>query len=184
MLPWTELAEVLRDVDVNLAPLEPGSRFNEAKSAIKWLEAALVETPTVASPTEPFCEAIRVGENGVLASSPDEWHDAIAALLADDAWRKRIGARARRDALLRWSPHLQGRRYLALLERVAAYPRQLRETTWEPVALDEPPMHVRLEPYDLPAGWDGAHRRTPRILSPRRVARGAARRLRAAAARR
>ena len=39
---WHRLPDLLRDLDVNLAPLEPGSRFNDAKSAIKWLEAALV----------------------------------------------------------------------------------------------------------------------------------------------
>ena len=49
-LPWTQLPAVIRQLDVNLAPLAPGSRFNEAKSAIKWLEAALCATPTIASP--------------------------------------------------------------------------------------------------------------------------------------
>ena len=43
--PGTACRTLLRDLDVNLAPLEPGSRFNDAKSAIKWLEAALVGTP-------------------------------------------------------------------------------------------------------------------------------------------
>ena len=52
--PWTSLPDVLHQLDVNLAPSNPGSRFNEAKSAIKWLEAALVATPTIASSTEPF----------------------------------------------------------------------------------------------------------------------------------
>ena len=66
--PWTELPGVLRDLDINLAPLEPDKSFNEAKSAIKWLEAALTRTPTVASPTLPFREAIRHGSTGLLAA--------------------------------------------------------------------------------------------------------------------
>ena len=57
---------LLRDLDVNLAPLAPDSRFNEAKSAIKWLEAALVETPTIASPSGPFREAIEDGRTGSM----------------------------------------------------------------------------------------------------------------------
>ena len=61
---------VLRTLDVNLAPLAPGSVFNEAKSAIKWLEAALVATPTVASPTEPYVAAIDHGRTGLLAAEP------------------------------------------------------------------------------------------------------------------
>jgi glycosyltransferase involved in cell wall biosynthesis len=153
MLPWTELPGVLRDLDVNLAPLEPGSIFNEAKSAIKWLEAALTSTPTIASPTEPFREAITDGHNGILATTPDEWSRAIEGLLDDADARARVGERARRDALLGWSPHLQGERYLAILERVrerVTEPRPRAGSGWVPVALDEPPTEVPLEGYELP----------------------------------
>ena len=94
-LPWHELPRLLRDLDVNLAPLAPGSRFNEAKSAIKWLEAALVETPTVASPTQPFREAIEHGVNGLLADGPDEWVERPRPLLLDDQPAPGIGRRAR-----------------------------------------------------------------------------------------
>ena len=99
--PGSSCPALLRDLDVNLAPLAPGSRFNEAKSAIKWLEAALVETPTVATPTEPFREAIDHGDTGLLAVDarrvgrrprPRCWTTARPA--------PRIGARARRRALL------------------------------------------------------------------------------------
>jgi glycosyltransferase involved in cell wall biosynthesis len=153
MLPWTELPDVLRDLDVNLAPLEPGSIFNEAKSAIKWLEAALTATPTIASPTEPFRDAITDGDNGILASTPDDWARAMEALLDDGDARARVGERARRDALLRWSPHLQGERYLGILERArrrVTEPRPRATSGWIPVVLDEPPAEVRLEGYELP----------------------------------
>ena len=72
-LPWLELPAVLRDLDVNLSPLAPGSRFNEAKSAIKWLEAALCATPTVASPTAPFREAIDRRARPACWPTTDEW---------------------------------------------------------------------------------------------------------------
>ncbi len=153
MLPWTELPGVLRDLDVNLAPLEPGSIFNEAKSAIKWLEAALTSTPTIASPTEPFREAITDGHNGILATTPDEWSRAIEGLLDDSDARARVGERARRDALVGWSPHIQGERYRAILERVrgrVTEPRPRESSGWVPVALDEPPTEVPLEGYELP----------------------------------
>jgi hypothetical protein len=154
-VPWHQVPELLRDLDVNLAPLTPGSRFNEAKSAIKWLEAALTETPTVASPTEPFRDALADGVNGLLARTEDDWFAAIDGLLRDPLRRRRMGSRARRDALLGWSPHLQARRYLGLLEtarswpaerarRLASYPR------WEPVVHDDPLVPHGLEPYALP----------------------------------
>ena len=148
--PWYELPSLLADIDVNLAPLSPGSRFNEAKSAIKWLEAALVETPTIASPTAPFCEAIHHGANGMLAGSVPEWTAALDALVGETDRRRRLGARARRDALLRWSPHLQGRRYLAILEEAFEWrerPRPRPLMAWTPVVHDEPPEPGELEPY-------------------------------------
>ncbi len=170
-VPWLELPAVLRDLDVNLAPLAPG-RFNEAKSAIKWLEAALTATPTVASPTEPFRRAIvdpdHLGGSsgskrdpsaavttGRLAATPAEWVAAMSELLDDESTRARIGAAARRQALLEWSPARQGQRYLDILTTVVeAGPRSDRSSSWTPVTTDEPPLVVELEPYATPTAAD------------------------------
>lgn len=138
---WPRLIGLLRDVDVNLAPLELGSRFNEAKSAIKWLEAALVATPTVASSTEPFRDAVRDGATGLLASTPEDWTAAVEALVVDAERRSLLGYRARREALLRWSPRLQGLRYRELLERAATEHvgrAARRRSEWQPLAPSEP----------------------------------------------
>lgn len=152
LVPWIELPGVLRDLDVNLAPLEPGSRFNEAKSAIKWLESALVGTPTIASGTQPFRESIRHGENGFLADDVDEWFERLVTLAEDPLLRRRLGTRARRDALLRWSPHRQATRYLEILTS-ALPPKSARPGPWSPVALDEPwaPGPIPLDPYVVPS---------------------------------
>lgn len=158
--PWSELPGLLRDVDINLAPLASGSRFNEAKSAIKWLEAALVGTPTIASPTEPFREAIEPGVNGILATTTDEWASAIEHLLQRPDERARLGQRARRDALLRWSPHLQGRRYLDILSTVSLRDESVA-STWEPVVHDEPPVASPLDAYDEVLGDDSPPLRLP-----------------------
>jgi glycosyltransferase involved in cell wall biosynthesis len=153
LLGWYRLPRILRDLDVNLAPLELSSRFNEAKSAIKWLEAALTETPTVASPTEPFREVIEDGVSGILAADGSAWRDALDLLLDDELVRRRIGARARREALLGYSSRLQGRRYLDILEHAAA--GDSRRSTWVPVAHDEPFTVTDLEPYEVPGSLDG-----------------------------
>jgi hypothetical protein len=152
-VPWQELPGMLRDLDVNLAPLEPHGRFNEGKSAIKWLEAALCGTVTVASPTEPFRLAIEPGVNGLLAATTAEWIDTLDRLLSDDLLRGRLGHRARRDALLGWSPHLQASRYLGILTeaqrwRTEAGARRARASSWTPVAHDEPLIDAPLEPYE------------------------------------
>ena len=158
MLPWFDLPGRLRDLDVNLAPLVLNNRFNEAKSAIKWLEAALVETPTVASPTEPFREAVEDGVTGMLATDEQSWFDAITTLLDDPLVRRQVGTRARRAALLHWGPHVQGERYEAIL--TSAWRARQSEgarppSDWVPV-FDDEPLDVAeswLDPYPgIPVG--------------------------------
>lgn len=145
---WTALPSHLRQVDVNLAPLEPGSRFNEAKSAIKWVEAALTETASVASPTAPYREVVVHGRNGMLAASGGEWLEAVESLVVDEEHRSQIARRARRDALLDLSPHLQGRRYLDILQGHTGDRRPAGHgSAWVPVVHDEPPEPVVLTPY-------------------------------------
>jgi glycosyltransferase involved in cell wall biosynthesis len=178
MVEWWRLPAVLRDLDVNLAPLVP-SRFNEAKSAIKWLEAALTATPTIASPTEPFREAIRSGENGLLAHTDDDWDRHLELLVTDADARHRLGTRARHHALVEWSPHLQGRRYLALLDRMRARPATARPTTWAPVTRDEPDERgpITLTPYRLPEPATAVQLRLRRFTLRGRGLRARARRV-------
>ena len=175
MLPWTELPGRLRDVDVNLAPLVLGSVFNEAKSAIKWLEAALVATPTVASPTQPFRESIDDGVTGHLAETHDDWVAALEMLITDEHHRTLVGTRALRSALLRWSPAHQGHRYREIL--MAAH-RALRSDSgerasgWTPVADHEPwsAADAWVETYPPPAGRPVSAWRL-KVVAARRVYR-------------
>jgi glycosyltransferase involved in cell wall biosynthesis len=183
-VPWYDLPGILRDVDVCLAPLTEDSLFNEAKSAIKWLEAALVETPVVASPTQPFRESVQDGVTGFLPSDAAGWADAIERLVADPALRRSMGARARREALLTWPPDTQGATYRDLLLATAEHVRQhgpRQSVGWEPVTDDEPldAAHAYVEAYAvprtelrIPAGL--ANSRVVRLLgSARRVQRDA-----------
>ena len=135
---WNELPALLRQIDINLAPLADDDVFNQSKSAIKWLEAALVATPTIATPTPPFADAITDGVTGVLAATPDAWGDALDSLVGDEARRRSLGARARRAALLEWSPAHAGRRVLAILDAAAAAPS--RRSTWLDVTDPEPAL--------------------------------------------
>ena len=167
---WTTLPALLRDLDVNLAPLVLGSEFNEAKSAVKWLEAALCATPTVASATEPMVQAIEDGVDGFLARSNDEFAEAVVRLLRDGALRATIGDRARRDALLGLSSHLQGERYRALLvramQRVEQGNRRVPNPSWEPAVVDEPPSAQPIDPYPDVTDVD---RRAQRFAPVRRL---------------
>jgi hypothetical protein len=125
-------------------------RRSQRRNQLSSHEAGLVATPTVASPTRPFVEAVEDGRTGLLAATPAQWVDALDRLVTDEALRRRLGEAARREALLRWSPHLQGRRYLWILENtrrhIADRGHRRPDPAWAEV-LDEPPLPVALEPY-------------------------------------
>ena len=180
---WHRLPDLLRDLDVNLAPLEPDSRFNDAKSAIKWLEAALVSTPTIASPSAPFRDAIEDGHTGWLADDPADWATMLERALQDGDLRTLVGARARRAALLRWAPHRQGDRYLQILAQVRAHPsNRPPPVSAAAAAYDEPrlPVPTRLEAYPVPIegsiGWRVRRIPRPTLLRRLRTKVGAVRR--------
>jgi glycosyltransferase involved in cell wall biosynthesis/SAM-dependent methyltransferase len=103
-VPLDRLPEEMARFDINLAPLEVGNPFCEAKSELKFFEAALVDVPTIASPTGPFRRAVRDGVTGFLAAGPDEWRSALLALVDDSALRYRIARAAQREILWTYGP--------------------------------------------------------------------------------
>jgi len=104
LVPVEKLPFEYARFDINLAPLEVGNRFCEAKSELKFFEAVLVGVPTIASPTEPFVDAIRHGETGFLANSNCEWHECLDRLIKDRELRERIAAKAYYDVLWFYGP--------------------------------------------------------------------------------
>ena len=93
--PWRRLPQTLSFVDVNLVPLED-TLFNRAKSENKWVEAALVKVPSVASAVGALQDSITDGVDGVLCRTADEWYDALVRLHDSADLRSRL-ARAAYD---------------------------------------------------------------------------------------
>jgi glycosyltransferase involved in cell wall biosynthesis len=100
--------------DIAIAPLEP-SAFNDAKSNIKLLEAAVVGVPAICSPRANFRAAIEPGVTGFLAETTEEWFAALDALAADARLRRRVGTAARAAALARYAPEAVAQGQLAPL---------------------------------------------------------------------
>lgn len=123
LVPWQELPGILAGVDVNLAPLETGNAFTECKSSIKFLEAALVGVPTVATPLPDFRRVIDAGRNGLLATADDEWRRALDALLGAPSLRGAIGEAALADAEGAQTTARGGEAYLEKLRTAARLAR-------------------------------------------------------------
>ncbi|MDP8916959.1 MAG: glycosyltransferase, partial [Pseudomonadota bacterium] len=99
----TRLWTLLGEADVNLAVLKP-SWATDAKSEIKWLEAAVLAVPSVVSATATYREVLTDGEDALLVETTEDWRAALERLVGDPELRARIGGRARDKALARYSP--------------------------------------------------------------------------------
>lgn len=103
-VPWRELPLILSKFDVNLAPVRTDNPFGRSKSEIKYVEAALVRVPTIASPSNAFKVAIRHNFNGFLAESNQEWESYLEQLIYEPKLRRDIGEVAFKDVIQRYHP--------------------------------------------------------------------------------
>lgn len=92
-IEWEKLPKLIASIDINLAPITKGV-FNEAKSENKWIEAALVKVPTIASNIGAFKRMIKHNETGVLCNTVNEWYHAMNTLVHDDCERRRLAESA------------------------------------------------------------------------------------------
>jgi O-antigen biosynthesis protein len=113
--PLPELPDEMARFDINIAPLEFGNPFCEAKSELKFFEAALVNVPTIASPTGPFRRAVEHGRTGYLAASGDDWYRYLTDLVRSADKRKAFAHDAYHAVLAKFGP----------IQRVAQFGRLL-----------------------------------------------------------
>jgi glycosyltransferase involved in cell wall biosynthesis len=125
LLPLQDFINLQRTIgstDINLVPLQ-NNVFTNCKSGLKYFEAGIVGTVTIASPTIPFQNAIEHGTNGLLAR-PSEWVEMIEMVLAD---RTRYCLLARQARLAAKTYHTWEHQSSAImtalgLERAEAHP--------------------------------------------------------------
>lgn len=113
------------EADINLAVLAPGP-VTDAKSEIKWLEAATLGIPTIVSDTHRYREVVEDGIDGVLARDAESWRAALVRLIDDPALRRRMGARAKEKALANYGIRASVARLNALLAPADARAEQAR----------------------------------------------------------
>lgn len=83
--------------DIALAPLTDNV-FNRCKSNIKWMEAAMLGLPMVASKVEAYM-CIQPGKDGYLVDKYLEWMKFIGRLIDSRDLRQEIGGRAKERVL-------------------------------------------------------------------------------------
>jgi len=109
-VPFSDFVTLQRriaEVELNIVPLQ-NNVFTNCKSELKFFEASVVGTMTLASRTSTYQSAIEDGIDGHLAA-PIDWPDSIRAVLAltTAQYRTKVMTAAKR-CRLRYHPELFG----------------------------------------------------------------------------
>lgn len=100
---FLDMQSLLGAIDLNIVPLQDNP-FTWSKSELKYFEAALVETPTLASVTPVFTGAIRPRETGFLAEST-QWLEQFREIdTLGPKGRSTVGEAAREHVRDAYSP--------------------------------------------------------------------------------
>jgi glycosyltransferase involved in cell wall biosynthesis len=108
ILPLTDfltLQTLIGATSLNIVPLQTNV-FSNSKSELKYFEAAIVETPTLATPTYSFRLAIQDGVNGYLVDAYD-WEDRLEQAVRGDLDLAGVSARGLEHALRWYTPAAQ-----------------------------------------------------------------------------
>lgn len=105
---FTSFVALMSNCDINIAILQPSS-FNDCKSEIKWLEAAAVGIPTVASNVQGFRDTLTDGYDILLCDAEAaSWIEKLELLITRPAMRARIGKQAALTATTLYAPQVLG----------------------------------------------------------------------------
>ncbi|MDQ2998434.1 MAG: glycosyltransferase [Chloroflexota bacterium] len=119
LVGWRELLHHIAEVDINIAPLIDNPQ-RRSKSAVKYMEAALVGVPIIATQLDPYQAAIEQGVNGLLASTHTEWVDSLAQLIQLREIRQQIGEAARADVLAKHTTTVRAVNFASIITQVVA----------------------------------------------------------------
>jgi hypothetical protein len=102
---FLNLQRFIGDVEINIVPLQD-NEFTNCKSELKYFEAAVVGTVTVASPSYTLRRAIEDGVNGFCSTS-HEWLDVLRSSIESIDDLPVFAETAAEDAIRRYSPRAQ-----------------------------------------------------------------------------
>jgi glycosyltransferase involved in cell wall biosynthesis len=114
--------------DIGLCPLK-NSRFNKAKSNLKWLEYSAMAIPTVATNIEPY-KSIDDGVTGFLTSANNnyiEWERKLKTLIKSEMLRRKMGEAARAEVWENYNIKKNWKLWAKAYEEIIARPRLTSE---------------------------------------------------------
>jgi glycosyltransferase involved in cell wall biosynthesis len=118
-LAWKKEDEVkeLSTFDIGIMPL-PDDEWAKGKCGLKGLQYMALGIPTIMSPVGVNTEIIRDGENGMLATTTEEWVSKLDQLIASASLRKQIGSAAIQTVRDKYSVDAWKNSYVQLLNNL------------------------------------------------------------------
>ena len=107
-------AEDVAACHVGIMPL-PDDEVSRGKGGMKALQFMATGRPVVVSPVGVNRQIICDGENGLVASSADEWTKALERLAEDRALRARLGEAARATVQRDYSASVSAAKFAAVV---------------------------------------------------------------------
>ncbi len=126
-LPWSETDEIalIQGMDIGIMPL-PDEPWARGKSGYKLIQYMACGLPVIASPVGINSDIVGHGENGFVASTPQEWAAAIDVLAGDSRLRRAMGAAGRLKIERAYSLAVHGPRLAGMLHEVMEEGRRRR----------------------------------------------------------
>ncbi len=110
---WNKQDELkeLSSFDIGIMPL-PDDEWAKGKCGLKGLQYMALEIPTIMSPVGVNSQIINSGVNGFLATTDDDYVNAISQLIEDKELRKKVGAEGRKTVVDHYSVKALQQKYL------------------------------------------------------------------------
>lgn len=102
---FVNLQRLIGQTELNIVPLQENV-FTNCKSELKYFEAAVVGTATIATPIHSYAATIRHGETGLLANA-HEWSEQIEMLIRSPERLIELAQNAHDHARKLYSPESQ-----------------------------------------------------------------------------
>ena len=115
LVDFLELQRLMAEVDVSVVPLVSNT-FTNCKSELKFFEASVVDTVTLASPSYNYSRAIKDGETGFLCNS-GQWYDRVISVYQNPDKCKNIVNSAKEYCLQQYS----GEVFISQIEEAYSY---------------------------------------------------------------
>jgi glycosyltransferase involved in cell wall biosynthesis len=142
LVPWRHLPDIITSFDINLAPLCIENPFGQSKSEIKYVEAALVRVPTIASPSDAYKMAIKQADTSFLASNPLEWESALETLIQQPELRNHMGETAFHDVIQNYHPAVRAKQLAETLNSLLGYEINLSHPKFSGGTTEPGPSHT------------------------------------------